>query len=66
MCMFYVFHLHVSLFIMSVSGAWGGQRQMSKPLELELQTAVSHNGCWESNWGLLEEPVLLAYEPLQT
>lgn len=37
---------------------------MSKPLELEPQMAMSHNGCWESNSDLLEEPVLLAYEPL--
>lgn len=37
---------------------------MSKPLELELHMAVSHNKCWESNSGLLEEPVLLPYEPL--
>lgn len=39
-------------------------RWVSDPLELQLQEAVSHPGCWEQNLGLLEgQPVLVTAEP---
>lgn len=52
MCM--VFYLYVCLHITFMSGAHGGEKGMSSPLELGLQTVVGHHADARE-----EQPVLL-------
>lgn len=45
------------------AGTQGGGKRASSPLELRLQTVVSHRGCWELISGpLQEQPALLPAE----
>jgi hypothetical protein len=61
-----------NLCVPCVCSAHGGQQRMSDPLKLELQMAVScHVGCWEPNFGPLQELQMLlttesTLQPLNT
>jgi hypothetical protein len=48
--------LHVSPYNTCMPGACGGQKRALDSVEEELQTIQTLCGCWELNWGPLEEP----------
>jgi hypothetical protein len=62
----WVFGLRVCLHTLSMPAAYRDQKRVSEPLELELQTILSHDiadSCWESNPDPLQgQPVLLTAE----